>query len=108
VANQGNGNGNQGNDRGNNQGNGGGQGNAGGSSNTGGDDSQAIVAPAPQPIGLQECIEGCPERPLRLICGPGGWFMDRHSDYANTEGWREGLVTAGDTDLDAAVRRICG
>jgi ferric-dicitrate binding protein FerR (iron transport regulator) len=45
---------------------------------------------------------------LRLICGPAGWFIDRHSDYANTLGWREGLVMAEDTDLDAAVRRICG
>jgi membrane peptidoglycan carboxypeptidase len=102
------GGGNRGGDLGNNRGNSGGQGNAGGSSGNGNSGSQAIQAPAPQPLGLQECIEGCPERPLRLICGPAGWFIDRHSDYANTLGWREGLVMAADTDLDAAVQRICG
>ncbi|MCA9852023.1 MAG: penicillin-binding protein [Dehalococcoidia bacterium] len=59
------------------------------------------------PTGFQECNGGCGTPPLRLICGPRGWFIDKNADYNNKDGWLEGVVHEGQS-ISAVARDICG
>ncbi len=59
------------------------------------------------PTGFQECNGGCGDPPLRLICGPRGWFIDKNADYDNKLNWPEGLVQEGQS-VSAVARQFCG
>lgn len=84
---------------GNNGGNGNGGGNNGGNGNDGGGQSA--------PSGFQECVNGCGEPPLLIICGPNGWFIDKDRDYPNTENWPSQTIPEGGS-ITQAAREVCG
>jgi membrane peptidoglycan carboxypeptidase len=44
------------------------------------------------PQGVQECVGGCGDPPLLVICGPNGWFIDKDRDYRNSNNWRTGEI----------------
>jgi hypothetical protein len=88
-------------------GDGDGPGNNGAGNNGSGNAAGGPAARASHPTGFQECSAGCAERPLRVVCGPDGWFVDKREDYNNAQGWREGAIGENE-DLGQAIQRICG
>jgi hypothetical protein len=70
-----------------------------------GNSGGGVIQPA-QPTGTQECIGGCGDPPLLVICGPRGWFIDKNRDYNNVNNWQSGFID-GTGSLTAAAERVC-